>query len=88
MFVNLIYIHKVFNIFFRQRQINQDANEKRIVTQQYFNVKERNKKTFLATIDLFKEKEKHLRGYVEFIYASLKHMKDFGVERELEGYIY
>nr|BAI40012.1 evolutionarily conserved signaling intermediate in Toll pathways [Penaeus japonicus] len=33
-----------------------------------------------------KKKSKHLRGHVEFIYAALRHVEEFGVQKDLETY--
>lgn len=54
----------------------------------YFKIDQRNKDNFLITIETFKEKEKLLRGHVEFIKAALKNMEEFGVHKDLEVTIY
>lgn len=46
----------------------------------------KNRETFLQMIHMFIERDKHRRHHCEFIYAALKHMKEFGVERDLEVY--
>lgn len=38
------------------------------------------------TIEVFKDKEKLLRGHVEFINAALKNMEEFGVHKDVEVY--
>lgn len=58
----------------------------RLSVQGYFNSNNRNKETFKAACEVFKVKERHLRGHVEFIYAALKHMEEFGVHKDLELY--
>ncbi|CAG9774032.1 unnamed protein product [Ceutorhynchus assimilis] len=50
-------------------------------------VKDKNKDTYLQMINIFLDRDHvYRRGHVEFIYAALKHMKDFGVHRDLEVY--
>lgn len=46
----------------------------------------KNRETFLQMIHMFIERDKHRRHHCEFIYAALKHMKEFGVERDMEVY--
>ncbi|KAL1130736.1 hypothetical protein AAG570_011977 [Ranatra chinensis] len=48
--------------------------------------REKNKKSYLEAVSIYKEKEMNRRGHVEFIYSALKYMKEFGVERDLEVY--
>ena len=55
-----------------------------ISLQGYFNTKDRNKATFKAACEVFKLKDRNLRGHVEFIYAALKHMEEYGVHKDLE----
>ena len=61
-----------------------DPGENRLTRQGYFKHSDRNKETFLITLELFKEKEKLLRGHVEFIFAALKNMDEYGVNKDLE----
>lgn len=46
----------------------------------------KNKGSYLEMIDIFINKDTHRRNHVEFIYAALKNMKEFGVIRDLEVY--
>lgn len=46
----------------------------------------KNRESFLSMVNLFVDRDKHRRHHVEFIYAALKHMKEFGVERDIEVY--
>lgn len=52
----------------------------------FTNVGEKNRETFLTMINIFEQKGQHRRNHVEFIYAALKNMKDFGVVTDLEVY--
>ncbi|CAI4227784.1 unnamed protein product [Auanema sp. JU1783] len=45
---------------------------------------ERNKKSFMAAIYMFKEKKS--RGHVEFINAALKFVKEYGVHKDIDTY--
>ncbi|KAL7635925.1 UNVERIFIED_CONTAM: hypothetical protein RMT77_013742 [Armadillidium vulgare] len=57
-----------------------------LVTKSYFDTKNKNKETFLAAINKFREQERLLRGHIEFIYSALNYLEEFGVEKELEVY--
>ena len=48
--------------------------------------KNKNKDSFLLALDMYSSRDKHRRGHVEFIYAALRHMKQFNVHRDLETY--
>lgn len=47
---------------------------------------DKTKENYLDMIRIFEEKEKHRRNHVEFIYAALKNMEEYGVQRDLEVY--
>lgn len=44
------------------------------------------KATFNQVIEVFNKRDIRRRGHVEFIYAALKKMPEFGVERDLAVY--
>ncbi|XP_034020275.1 evolutionarily conserved signaling intermediate in Toll pathway, mitochondrial [Thalassophryne amazonica] len=44
------------------------------------------KATFIKAVDTFTSRDMRRRGHVEFIYAALKKMPEFGVERDLSVY--
>lgn len=44
------------------------------------------KATFNKVVDFFNKRDVRRRGHVEFIYAALKKMPEFGVERDLAVY--
>ena len=49
--------------------------------------KSRDKKTFQSAVSKYLEHQTaYRRGHVEFIYASLERMKEFGVNRDLDTY--
>lgn len=61
--------------------------ENTLVTKDFFeNIKDKSKETFLDMIHIFESKGVHRRGHVEFIYAALRHMEEFGVHKDLEVY--
>ncbi|XP_014291330.1 evolutionarily conserved signaling intermediate in Toll pathway, mitochondrial isoform X2 [Halyomorpha halys] len=69
------------------RLYSNESNHKHLVPSFGFvDIKNKNKETYLEMINIFLHKDKDRRGQVEFIYAALKHMKDFGVEKDLEVY--
>jgi hypothetical protein len=71
----LIHLHKCLNA------------EKSLVTKDFFeNVQDKSKATFLDMIRIFESRDVHRRGHVEFIYAALHHMGEFGVNKDLEVY--
>jgi len=47
---------------------------------------QRNKENFQNAVGVFLQRNVHRRGQVEFIYAALKHMREFGVLRDLDCY--
>lgn len=50
----------------------------------FFSSEQRNKETFIAACEVFEKRGPQLRGHVEFIYAALRHMEEFGVHKDLE----
>lgn len=47
---------------------------------------EKTKDVYLSMVNIFSERDVHRRNHVEFIYAAMKHMSEFGVEHDLEVY--
>ncbi|XP_046753958.1 evolutionarily conserved signaling intermediate in Toll pathway, mitochondrial [Diprion similis] len=52
----------------------------------FADVKSKEKKTYLDVLRMFIDRDIQRRGHVEFIYAAMKHMEEFGVEKDLEVY--
>ncbi|KAK3866559.1 hypothetical protein Pcinc_027918 [Petrolisthes cinctipes] len=72
---------------FAARRKNDNDEEKTSMTiQGYFSSKEKNKDVFMVACDAFRTRGPQLRGHVEFIYAAMKNMEDFGVHKDLEVY--
>ncbi|KAF2357138.1 ECSIT protein [Trinorchestia longiramus] len=67
-------------------KLHNPEEEKRLIQAGYFQSEEHNKKNFLITIDVYKEKEKLLKGHVQFIQTALNYMEQFGVHQDLEVY--
>lgn len=57
-----------------------------IVKGSFENASNKDKCTYLEMVNIFVNKDKHRRNHVEFIYAALKNMEDFGVHKDLEVY--
>ncbi|XP_055851896.1 evolutionarily conserved signaling intermediate in Toll pathway, mitochondrial [Episyrphus balteatus] len=47
---------------------------------------DKTKEAYLDMITIFEDRSVHRRNHVEFIYAALKSMTEFGVERDIEVY--
>ena len=45
---------------------------------------EKSRETFLAAINMFKTREKHLRGNIEFILSALTYLEEYGVHQDIE----
>ncbi|ODM95421.1 Evolutionarily conserved signaling intermediate in Toll pathway, mitochondrial [Orchesella cincta] len=71
---------------YHKQRAERSVNKALMKTDMFDNMKEKNKENFLFAVELFEERDVHLRGHVEFIYAALKEMKKFGVHRDLETY--
>lgn len=63
------------------------SSEKQLATYDPFLAKpKKTKETYLEVIKMFEERDTRRRGHVEFIYAALSRMKEFGVQKDLEVY--
>lgn len=49
-------------------------------------VSTKDKKTYIEMVRVFEGRSVHRRNHVEFVYAALKHMEEFGVHKDLEVY--
>lgn len=64
-----------------------DSSEKRVtVHDPFYSQPQKNKKTYLEVVKIFEGRDTRRRGHVEFIYAALARMKEFGVQKDLEVY--
>lgn len=73
------------NIYMAKKR-KRAEEETRLSIRSLFSEKDQSKESFLVSIEVFKERDKHLRGHVEFIYAALKYMEEYGVQKDLEVY--
>lgn len=63
------------------------TDEKNLMVRGSFeNITRKNRDTFLTMIKLFETRDVHRRNHVEFIYAALKNMREYGVHRDLTVY--
>ncbi|XP_067619618.1 evolutionarily conserved signaling intermediate in Toll pathway, mitochondrial [Eurosta solidaginis] len=56
------------------------------VQNDFAGVSTKTKDSYLTMVELFLERDVHRRNHVEFIYAALRNMADFGVEHDIEVY--
>ncbi|XP_030020502.2 evolutionarily conserved signaling intermediate in Toll pathway, mitochondrial [Manduca sexta] len=74
---------KSSNIMFKRWE----SSEKRVAMHDPFVTQpKKNKKTYLEVIKMFEDQDNRRRGHVEFVYAALAKMKEFGVQKDLEVY--
>ncbi|XP_036322861.1 evolutionarily conserved signaling intermediate in Toll pathway, mitochondrial [Rhagoletis pomonella] len=52
----------------------------------FANVTNKTKESYLTMVEIFEDRDVHRRNHVEFIYAALRNMADFGVEHDIEVY--
>lgn len=61
--------------------------EKKVVIYDAFNsVAKKNKSSYIQMINMFIESDSRRRGHVEFIYAALGYLDEFGVNKDLDVY--
>lgn len=67
---------------------NDNKNTKALMERLDFkNVESKNRDTYLEMVKIFVNRDNvYRRGHVEFIYSALKHMEEFGVNKDLEVY--
>lgn len=64
-----------------------ESSEKKVTVYDPFVSKpQKTKETYLEVIKMFEGRDTRRRGHVEFIYAALGRMKEFGVQKDLEVY--
>jgi len=67
---------------------DEEAEATAVITKGYFHHdnEDKNKESFEGAIDIFTHKDHRRRGSVEFIYAALRNMDHFGVNKDLASY--
>lgn len=78
--------HETENEEENSRQNSEEMQTNLMIRGNFDQITTKNRDTFKSMLQMFIERDKHRRHHVEFIYAALKHMKEFGVERDLEMY--
>ncbi|XP_013200001.1 evolutionarily conserved signaling intermediate in Toll pathway, mitochondrial [Amyelois transitella] len=64
-----------------------ESSDNKVAIYDPFSTKvKKDKETYLQVIKMFEERDTRRRGHVEFIYAALARMKEFGVQKDLEVY--
>uniref|UniRef100_D3TPK5 Evolutionarily conserved signaling intermediate in Toll pathway, mitochondrial n=1 Tax=Glossina morsitans morsitans TaxID=37546 RepID=D3TPK5_GLOMM len=80
---------------FQQQRKKQNSEEQQKTTSTSFvpairnpfaEASEKTKGVYMSMVEIFTERDIRRRNHVEFIYAAMKHMAEFGVERDLEVY--
>lgn len=66
----------------------ESAEPEKLVTihDPFYSQPQKNKETYLEVVKMFEGRDNRRRGHVEFIYAALARMKEFGVQKDLEVY--
>lgn len=72
--------------FYEEQEHFRQTQQNLIIRGDFDHVILKNKETFLQMIRMFKERDVHRRNHVEFIYAALKHMREYNVNRDLAVY--
>ncbi|KAL4701904.1 hypothetical protein ACJJTC_013763 [Scirpophaga incertulas] len=83
---------KILRTFLRSKPSNYitkryESKEKSLITYDpFWNKSKKDKSSYLEVIKMFEGRDIRRRGHVEFIYAALKQMDEFGVKKDLEAY--
>lgn len=65
---------------------NNNKSQVPAIRNPFDSAQDKTKETYLEMISIFEDRNVHRRNHVEFIYAALKSMAEFGVERDIEVY--
>lgn len=69
-----------------QEQSNSHSDNQLMHRSNFDGIIRKDRDTFMSMVQIFINRDVHRRNHCEFIYAALKQMKDFGVERDLSCY--
>lgn len=75
----------VNNLHIKQVLYNKNESKNEIIPYR-FNVKRKEKETFLEIIHIYKKDDSARKGQLQFILTALKYMDEFGVNKDLEVY--
>ncbi|XP_053698085.1 evolutionarily conserved signaling intermediate in Toll pathway, mitochondrial [Sabethes cyaneus] len=68
-------------------RVKKSSETKLVPRAQFFeHISKKDKQNYIDMVRIFENKSVHRRNHVEFIYAALKHMQEFGVQKDLEVY--
>lgn len=70
----------------RQEKHDQFVKRALILRGSFEYTQNKDKANYLDMIKVFEDKDVHRRNHVEFIYAALKNMEDYGVHKDLAVY--
>lgn len=70
----------------REEKHEQFVKRAMILKGSFESMKNKDKDNYLDMIKVFEDKDIHRRNHVEFIYAALKNMEDYGVHKDLAVY--
>ncbi|XP_065341997.1 evolutionarily conserved signaling intermediate in Toll pathway, mitochondrial [Cloeon dipterum] len=76
----------VSNFLLKKADDSEQEEQKQVVAKSIFDMKEKNKNSYIDMVRKYNERNVLKRGHVEFIYAAMKHMDEFGVSKDLEVY--
>lgn len=65
---------------------NNESDKNLMIRGNFEHISNKNRETFVSMVNMFVDRDVHRRNHVEFIYAALKQMKHFGVNKDLEVY--
>lgn len=81
---NILRTRPSFTIFIRWKSSNSEKGV--TVYDPFYSQPQKNKQTYLDVVKMFEGRDTRRRGHVEFIYAALARMQEFGVQKDLEVY--
>lgn len=70
----------------KNKKFHENAQKQLMIRGSFEGIDNKNKDTYLDMIHVFENRDKHRRNHVEFIYAALKNMEHFGVNKDLDVY--
>jgi len=83
--------HRGISVYFpvlKKSKIEEKEEKSIMVKENLFkSMEQKDKETFYTALEMYMDQtNKHRRGHVEFIYAALRHVNDFGVHKDVETY--
>ncbi|XP_007423097.1 evolutionarily conserved signaling intermediate in Toll pathway, mitochondrial [Python bivittatus] len=78
-----------FTVKNREKHDKESTNQSLMKTEDLFeatSIHEKTKATFQEAVDIFCKRDIHRKGHVDFIYAALRKMPEYGVEKDVNVY--